>query len=174
MTVELEDVRVSVCCGAPEHPDVEDFCSKCGEGTGFELVEQDVKVTQRMAVDAMERYGKAHKAEKTAKNEKDSISKAILKPYLEANQGETLYDGESGLEARLKPHSAPRWLSEQISDELLRWAFGKDVVKFSATKLDELAKKFPDGEAIKALQALVRPGGEGEPRLSVSRRESAE
>ena len=132
---------------------------------------EDVKVTQRMAVDAMERYGKAHKAEKTAKNEKASISKAILKPYLAANPEETLYDGESGLEASLTPHSAPRWLSEQVSDELLRWAFGKDVVKFSATKLDELAKKFPDSEAIKSLQALVRPGGEGEPRLSVSKRD---
>ena len=27
---------LSVCCGAPEHPDVEDFCSACNDGTGFE------------------------------------------------------------------------------------------------------------------------------------------
>ena len=27
---------LSVCCGAPEHPDVEDFCSGCNEGTGWE------------------------------------------------------------------------------------------------------------------------------------------
>ena len=27
---------LSVCCGAPEHPDVEGFCSGCNEGTGFE------------------------------------------------------------------------------------------------------------------------------------------
>ncbi len=27
---------LSVCCGAPEHPDVEGFCSACNDGTGFE------------------------------------------------------------------------------------------------------------------------------------------
>ncbi len=27
---------VSVCCGAPEDPDIESFCSACHEGTGFE------------------------------------------------------------------------------------------------------------------------------------------
>ena len=31
-----ESEMLSVCCGAPEHPDVEDFCSACNEGTGFE------------------------------------------------------------------------------------------------------------------------------------------
>ncbi len=29
---------VSVCCGAPEDPDIEGFCSACRDGTGFELV----------------------------------------------------------------------------------------------------------------------------------------
>lgn len=28
--------RVSMCCAAPEHPDVENFCGACNEGTGFE------------------------------------------------------------------------------------------------------------------------------------------
>ena len=32
--VEIE--MVSVCCGAPEDPDIEGFCSSCREGTGFE------------------------------------------------------------------------------------------------------------------------------------------
>ena len=27
---------LSVCCGAPEHPDVPEFCSACNEGTGWE------------------------------------------------------------------------------------------------------------------------------------------
>ena len=133
---------------------------------------EDVRVTQRMAVDALADYAEASVMEKDAKNTKASLSKAVLKPWLAANQGETLYDGESGLEARLTPHSAPRWLSEQVSDELLRWAFGQGVVKFSATKLDEIAKKRPDVLAIQNLQALVRPGGEGEPRLSVSKRDA--
>lgn len=31
-----ESGMVSVCCGATEHPDVENFCSKCRDGTGFE------------------------------------------------------------------------------------------------------------------------------------------
>ena len=128
-------------------------------------------VKKGMAVDGLERYGKAHVAEKTAKNEKASISEAILKPYLAEHEGEeALYDGESGYEARLTPHSAPRWLSEKITDELLRGAFEQDAVKFSATKLDELAKKFPDGQAIQAVQALVKPGGTGEPRRRVSKR----
>ena len=43
MTVELEDVRVSVCCSAPESESREGFCSQCGEGTGFELVLDEVQ-----------------------------------------------------------------------------------------------------------------------------------
>ncbi len=31
-----ESPMLSVCCGAPEHPDVEGFCSQCRDGTGFE------------------------------------------------------------------------------------------------------------------------------------------
>ena len=31
-----KSAMVSVCCGAPEHPDVENFCSQCRDGTGFE------------------------------------------------------------------------------------------------------------------------------------------
>ncbi len=31
-----ESNMLSVCCGAPEHPDVPDFCGSCREGTGFE------------------------------------------------------------------------------------------------------------------------------------------
>ncbi len=31
---------MSVCCGAPEHPDVEGFCSSCNEGTSFETAKQ--------------------------------------------------------------------------------------------------------------------------------------
>ena len=27
---------LSVCCGAPEHPDAPEFCSACNDGTGFE------------------------------------------------------------------------------------------------------------------------------------------
>ncbi len=30
---------VSVCCGAPEHPDIVGFCSDCRDGTGFEPME---------------------------------------------------------------------------------------------------------------------------------------
>ena len=130
---------------------------------------EDVKVTQRMAVDAMERYGKAHKAEKTAKNEKDSISKAILKPYLAANQGETLYDGESGLEARLTPHGAPRWLDTNGMDAaLIVWATEIGLLKLNLAAVDSL----PETTALTQLKERIKPGGEGEPRLSVSRRES--
>lgn len=31
-----EGEMVSVCCGAREHPEVENFCSACNDGTGFE------------------------------------------------------------------------------------------------------------------------------------------
>ena len=34
--------RVSVCCGAPEHPDEESFCAQCREGTGFECSVHEV------------------------------------------------------------------------------------------------------------------------------------
>ena len=37
MVAEVEDVKVSVCCGATATNDVESRCSKCGEGTSFEL-----------------------------------------------------------------------------------------------------------------------------------------
>ena len=70
MKTELEDVRVSQCCSAPESEDRENHCSACGEGTGFEVVEQEVKVTQRMAVAAISAYGKAHEEEKGAKAKK--------------------------------------------------------------------------------------------------------
>ena len=138
---------------------------------------EDVKVTQRMAVDAMERYGRAHAAEKTAKNEKASISKAILKPWLAANQGETLYDGESGLEARLTPHGEPRWLdTKDMTSPLAIWALEAGLLKLDLTAVDKRAKGDPEfhSDAFKTFFARIHPGGEGEPRLSVSRRESAE
>ena len=31
-----ESEMLSVCCGAPEHPDAPEFCQACNEGTGFE------------------------------------------------------------------------------------------------------------------------------------------
>lgn len=34
--------RVSMCCGAAEHADVENFCAACGDGTGFECGTHDV------------------------------------------------------------------------------------------------------------------------------------
>jgi len=33
--------RISVCCGAAEHPDVENFCSACRDGTGFECIREE-------------------------------------------------------------------------------------------------------------------------------------
>lgn len=39
-TPAAEDEQMSVCCGAPEHPDVPGFCSACNEGTGFETAKQ--------------------------------------------------------------------------------------------------------------------------------------
>ena len=36
--VEIE--MVSVCCAAPEDPDIEGFCSACREGTGFERADE--------------------------------------------------------------------------------------------------------------------------------------
>ena len=36
IVIEEEDEWLSVCCGAPENPEVESFCSACNEGTGFE------------------------------------------------------------------------------------------------------------------------------------------
>ena len=134
---------------------------------------EDVKVTQRMAVDAMERYGKAHVAEKTAKNEKESISKAILKPYLAANQGETLYDGESGLEASLTPHSAPRWLdSSAIAPALVIWALEHDMLKIDLTMVDKATKAGKDSQEFIHLKARIHPGGTGEPRLRVTKRDA--
>ena len=130
---------------------------------------EDVKVTQRMAVDAIAAYGKAHAAEKKAKNEKASISKAILKPWLAANLGETLYDGESELEARLKPHSEPRWLDwKGVAPSLALWAIEQGYLKPDLAKID----KAPDSQGIETLRVRIRPGGEGEPRLSVSKRDA--
>lgn len=31
-----ESEMLSVCCGAPEHPDLPDYCGSCREHTGFE------------------------------------------------------------------------------------------------------------------------------------------
>ena len=35
-TIYLACEKVSVCCGAEEHADVENFCGSCLDGTGFE------------------------------------------------------------------------------------------------------------------------------------------
>ena len=35
--------RVSTCCGAPEHSDVENFCAQCRDGTGFECNVHEVE-----------------------------------------------------------------------------------------------------------------------------------
>ena len=37
----MPDEMLSVCCGAPEHPDVEGMCGACNEWTGFEREEPD-------------------------------------------------------------------------------------------------------------------------------------
>ena len=37
MTTDVEDVRVSVCCGKPESQIRRGFCSGCGEGTDFQV-----------------------------------------------------------------------------------------------------------------------------------------
>ena len=135
---------------------------------------EQVAVTRRMAVDALERYGKAHVAEKTAKNEKASISEAILKPYLLDHEGEeALYDGESGYEARVTPHSAPRWLdSSAIAPALVIWALEHDMLKIDLAMVDKATKAGEDSQEFIHLKARIHPGGTGEPRLSVSKRES--
>ena len=145
-------------------------------GTITELTDvedgEDVKVNQRMAVDALARYAKAHEAEKTAKNEKASISKAILKPYLKDNPHETLYDGESELEARLDPHSASRWLDhEGIDVHLLMYAVQNDLLKLNLTQVDKLKERGDDSAGFVRFTEHIRLGGEGEPRLKVSKRD---
>ena len=129
---------------------------------------EDVKVTQRMAVDALMAYEHASQMIKKMTNEKASISKAILKPYLAANPGETLYDGESRLEASLTPHSAPRWLDTRGMDAaLIVWATEIGLLKLNLKAIDSL----PETTALTAFKDRIKPGGTGEPRLSVSKRE---
>ena len=128
---------------------------------------EDVKVTQRMAVDALARYAKAHEAEKTAKNEKASISAAILKPYLKDNPHETLYDGETGYEGRLVPHGTGRHLDAKAPDGIVLWAFRAGLLNLALGKMDEM----PDSPAVDTLEQFVNPGGEGEARLKVSKRD---
>ena len=138
---------------------------------------EDVKVTQRMAVDALAIYAREHANEKVARKSKEVLSKEVLKPWLAANQGETLYDGESGLEARLTPHGEPRWLdTKDMTSPLAIWALEAGLLKLDLTAVDKRAKGDPEfhSDAFKTFFARIHPGGEGEPRLSVSRRESAE
>ena len=130
---------------------------------------EEEKQTQRLAVDALMAYEHASQMITKMTNEKASISKAILKPYLAANPGESLYDGESGLEARLKPHSEPRWLDwKGVAPSLALWAIEQGYLKPDLAKID----KAPDSQGIETLRARIRPGGEGEPRLSVSKRDA--
>lgn len=144
-----------------------DNCPSCNE----EPVE-DVKVTQRMAVTALGDYAAAHKKEKEAKSVKEALSKAIIKPYLKDNPRETLYDGESELEARLEPHSAPRWLDyEGIEVHLLMYAVQNDLLKLNLTQVDKLVKRGDDSAGFVRFTNRIRPGGEGEPRLKVSKRD---
>ena len=132
---------------------------------------EDVKVTQRMAIDALADYAKAHEAEKKAKATKESLSKAILKPYLADNPNETLYDGESGLECSLSSTSAPRWLDyADIPATLVVWAVEQELLKPNLTNIDAMIKKGDMGYGAKRFVEAIKPGGEGTPRLKVSKR----
>ena len=134
---------------------------------------EDVKVTQRMAVDALMAYDHASQMIKKMTNEKASISKAILKPYLLDHEGEeALYDGESGLEASLTPHSAPRWLDYYaIAPALVIWALEHDMLKINLAAVDAATEAGQDNQEFIHLKARIKPGGTGEPRLSVSKRD---
>ena len=133
---------------------------------------EQVAVTQLMASQAWCDYALAYKKEKEAKNTKESLSKAILKPYLAANPGETLYDGESRLEARLTPHSAPRWLDYSGGKAALwEWAVQNDLLKPNLTEVDKHIKEGDNSEAFFSFVHCIKPGGTGEPRLSVSKRD---
>ena len=128
---------------------------------------EDVQVTQRMALDALADYAKAHKAEKEAKATKEALSKAILKPYLAANPTDVLYDGESELEASLSPHSAPRWLDTKgMNPATAFWALEQGYFKPDLGKID----KAPESQGMEQVRARIKPGGEGTPRLKVSKR----
>ena len=130
---------------------------------------EQVAVTRRMAIDALADYAEASVQEKQAANTKASLSKAILKPWLAEHEGEeALYDGESGYEARLTPHSAPRWLDTQGMDAaLIVWATELGLLKLNLKAIDSL----PETTALTAFKDRIKPGGTGEPRLSVSKRE---
>ena len=59
MVVELDDVRVSVCCGAPATNDVRSRCSKCGEGTSFEVAPDGVQVNPMVEFSAAQKAVRA-------------------------------------------------------------------------------------------------------------------
>ena len=139
---------------------------------GDEPVE-DVNVTQQMAGAAWCDYVAADKKEKAAKSTKEALSKAIIKPWLKDNPTETLYDGETGLEVRLAPHSAPRWLDHKgIEVQLLMYAVQNDLLKPNLTQVDILKERGDDSASFVRFTERIRPGGEAEPRLKVSRKES--
>ena len=94
------------------------------------------------------------------------LESPLIKAWLKDNG--PLYDGESGLEARLQPHSAPRWLDPKVTDALLRWAFNQGLLNLAVGKME----KMPDSPAIDTFEQFVNPGGEGEPRLKVSKRDA--
>ena len=133
---------------------------------------ETVKVTQRMALDALHTYAKARAAVKEAKNAMDAVSKAILKPYLTANPHETLYDGESGMEATLKPHSAPRWLDHTGLDAIdIHVALEHEFLKLNLSEVDKVWKRVDRPDALQEFVNHIKPGGEGTPRLNVSKRD---
>ena len=134
---------------------------------------EDVKVTQQMAGAAWCDYVAADKKEKDAKSVKEALSKAIIKPWLKDNPTETLYDGETGLEASLQSHSAPRWLDyEGIEVHLLMYAVQNDLLKPNLTQIDKLKKGGDDSAGFVRFTERIRPGGEAEPRLKVSKRDA--
>ena len=133
---------------------------------------EDVKVTQQMAGAAWCDYVAADKKEKAAKSTKEALSKAIIKPWLKDNPTETLYDGETGLEVRLAPHSAPRWLDHKgIEVHLLMYAVQNDLLKPNLTQVDILKERGDDSASFVRFTERIRPGGEAEPRLKVSKRD---
>lgn len=125
------------------------------------------EVTARDIIGMLPLYAGYRDTERRAKRDKELMGKT-LKQYLEEHPEETLFDGETQLEARLQERRGVKVLdASSIPSELLVWLGEHGCLLLDNTAFRALDGKFP--EVLKVRDFLYP--GPGSVSLQVGKRE---
>ena len=118
------------------------------------MIEQEVELDRRMLVDLLRPYIN-ERAERDNHGKQVERYAALLKNYLERHPGEEIFDGESGIVAKLlERHSSDVFETERMDAKLIR-----DLHKVGALKVDPAVIKALGGQEIAdRAKKYLRPG----------------